>query len=841
MESSIDLQVQALQARVAELEQENDRLRQEKVQHVAAAKLNEVNAREQEKAAQERAAELAKANEALRRSARNIAQTSSIEDILPLFLHETITVSGASAGAVLRRVGESEFKFVAILQGNNLINGERLEQHPFYNAVKQVSREDPAGWFRRLATGETLWRLTDDEQAGPLPECDEYHRPYQQRSAWDIPYKIGDRVAGYISLAFCTDKGPSQIVTETVTALATQVGLALELTELAEAAKQAVIAREQELAAQERAAELAKANEAMRRVLDLTAQETGIDSLLGNVLQAIAEQFDAPIVEWWEILDNETVAKRLSYWNGQLLAIDDMVGHHGVPQFTIGLTLQHSQQSTQRKTHILIEDVELLPYPPDEIKKIRAWYVENGTRKFLNVPVLVGERTIGGLLVFFPEDRGFSESQIEFGYAMARHVALAVLISTRAEEAKQAAIAREQEKAAQERAAELAKANEVLKRSLDALATGQTLTSFLSQILTSITQQLKAPSAVLWCYDYKQLAARLMLVFDGQTVQPAEQSQHPNAHKPRDYSGPELASIWQGMIRQQKYSVLVIAEDHRLAPPQRNYLLSQGVWGILSVPLVLGSRTSGVFAVHLPTPRTFCTEELEIVQALANQAALAIELTQLAEQAKDAAILEERNRIAGEIHDTLAQAFTGIMMQLQASERLLTTNPTQAKVCLTRAQTLAKSGLTEARRSVWALYTPIDENLFQHLTTIIHAFTEDTEVEIQMCLEGTPYPIEAEQSLNLQRIAQESIANVLRHAHAQQIVLTLTYDRAFIQLQIHDDGQGFDSTRSSAGFGLMGIQQRCDRLNASLTIHSNPGQGTLIQVILPVRSDRHDA
>lgn len=135
----------------------------------------------------------------------------------------------------------------------------------------------------------------------------------------------------------------------------------------------------------------------------------------------------------------------------------------------------------------------------------------------------------------------------------------------------------------------------------------------------------------------------------------------------------------------------------------------------------------------------------------------------------------------------------------------------------------------------------MDDERCDRCETIAHSLTDDTHVDVQTFLEGTPYPLEAEQSMNLQRIAQESIINALRHAHAQQIVLTLTYDRALIQLQIQDDGQGFDSTCPSEGFGLMGIQQRCDRLNATLTIHSHLGQGTQIEVILPTRSDRHDA
>lgn len=130
-------------------------------------------------------------------------------------------------------------------------------------------------------------------------------------------------------------------------------------------------------------------------------------------------------------------------------------------------------------------------------------------------------------------------------------------------------------------------------------------------------------------------------------------------------------------------------------------------------------------------------------QSVAHQATLAIQLTHLAEQSRQAAIFEERNRIACEIHDTLAQTFTGVAMQLQAATCFLNTKPNQAQACITRAQQLAQAGLAEARRSVWALQPEATEysDLSTTLKRIAEQLTAQTPVQVKVYVEGTPRPL----------------------------------------------------------------------------------------------------
>ncbi|HEY9675180.1 MAG TPA: AAA family ATPase [Waterburya sp.] len=204
-------------------------------------------------------------------------------------------------------------------------------------------------------------------------------------------------------------------------------------------------------------------------------------------------------------------------------------------------------------------------------------------------------------------------------------------------------------------------------------------------------------------------------------------------------------------------------------------------------------------------------------------------------RAEAASILEERNRMAREIHDTLAQSFTGIIIHARSAASKITVDPEKAQAYLAQVQNLARTGLAEARRSVEALRRPclLENNdllsAFKHLTTQLESSTGT----IIMCEAiGIPYPLPSEVENNLLRIGQEALTNALKYAHATEIRVELIYQSTQCILRIKDDGQGFSVDRSSShnGFGLLGMAERADRIGAQLQIQSTPGQGTEIVV-----------
>jgi signal transduction histidine kinase len=204
-------------------------------------------------------------------------------------------------------------------------------------------------------------------------------------------------------------------------------------------------------------------------------------------------------------------------------------------------------------------------------------------------------------------------------------------------------------------------------------------------------------------------------------------------------------------------------------------------------------------------------------------------------RAEAASILEERNRMAREIHDTLAQSFTGIVIHARSAERKITVDPEKAQAYLAQVQNLARTGLAEARRSVEALRCPylLENNdllsAFKQLTTQLESSTG----AIIICEAiGIPYPLPSEVENNLLRIGQEALTNALKYAQATEIRVELIYQSTQCILRIKDDGQGFtiDRSYSHNGFGLLGMSERADRIGAQLQIQSNPGQGTEIVV-----------
>ncbi len=204
-------------------------------------------------------------------------------------------------------------------------------------------------------------------------------------------------------------------------------------------------------------------------------------------------------------------------------------------------------------------------------------------------------------------------------------------------------------------------------------------------------------------------------------------------------------------------------------------------------------------------------------------------------QAEAASILEERNRMAREIHDTLAQAFTGILAQVGAAKQVLTDDLEAAQAHLDLIKELARTGLVEARRSVIALRPQLLEE--GSLQSALHRLvaqirTAATDTTLYYEIEGTVYSLPTEVESNLLRIGQEALTNAIRHANADEIRVELVYDRAQVCLRVKDNGQGFGvgSIPYAEGFGLLGMSERAERIGAQLMIMSQPGHGTEIIV-----------
>lgn len=374
----------------------------------------------------------------------------------------------------------------------------------------------------------------------------------------------------------------------------------------------------------------------------------------------------------------------------------------------------------------------------------------------------------------------------------------------------------------------------VLTNTLNFLTKEPELDKLLETVLTAIAQELKAASSVLWLYDgERDIISHYMSHQEDLNLSFAQPS-----FPAQIYHQASKNSFWQMLIDRTEHTYFSVNPEQILDSDFYHWLSEQNLQSLLILPLVIGGKLLGLLSIHNVLVKPFPQEQIELAMALAKQTSLAMQLTNLAAKNRSAAILEERNRLAREIHDTLAQTFTGISIQVGVAQNLIDKQPAEAKNLMNRIGELAKEGLTEARRSVWALYPENLEcdNLSEALSQLVAKMTANTNVKTEVNIEGNPIPLGSKVSLNLLRIGQEALTNSLKHAQAQHIWLDLIFDQNQVLLKLRDDGQGFDLQHQAnhVGFGLIGMRQRAEQLGSKLSIISQSEQGTEIAVEIDV-------
>ena len=205
------------------------------------------------------------------------------------------------------------------------------------------------------------------------------------------------------------------------------------------------------------------------------------------------------------------------------------------------------------------------------------------------------------------------------------------------------------------------------------------------------------------------------------------------------------------------------------------------------------------------------------------------------------AVLGERTRIAREIHDTLAQGFVAVSVQLELIAQLMQTSAAAAKEQLEHAQSIVRSSLEDARMSIWELrsQTAANEDLAARLLTMAEEVVAraGASVRAQMRVSGTYHPLEAGVEREVLRIGREAVVNAVRHGEAANILLRLRFDEGMFEMEIRDDGKGFAGTPpdgSSGHYGLTGMRERAGAIRGTLTVESQLGEGTAVRLVLPL-------
>jgi signal transduction histidine kinase len=375
---------------------------------------------------------------------------------------------------------------------------------------------------------------------------------------------------------------------------------------------------------------------------------------------------------------------------------------------------------------------------------------------------------------------------------------------------------------------------EALTYSLDVLATAPAPDQFIGQMLSTIGRLLDAQSVTLWLREGGNDALILRAAVQGENLAAADPD-HPFIDNP---------VLWKEdpVLRETVFKgEPVICEDVENAPfvfgAIREYFKSKGTKKYLSIPTLMGGRVRGFIGIRHGARPPYRPEEIELAQALAHQAMLAIQLNELAEQSRQAAVLGERNRMARDIHDTLAQGFTGVIVQLEAvADAISSGDHKEGEKYLQRASELARRSLNEARRSVHALRPAALQraNFWEALKGIIKNTTAGSAICTRTKLKGKVPDLPPDWEENLMHIGQEALTNALKYAHADLFETHLICNAKQLRLEFQDDGDGFKLRDRHDGFGLAGMRERVEQMGGELKIITARGQGTKVSVVLPM-------
>jgi two-component system NarL family sensor kinase len=260
-----------------------------------------------------------------------------------------------------------------------------------------------------------------------------------------------------------------------------------------------------------------------------------------------------------------------------------------------------------------------------------------------------------------------------------------------------------------------------------------------------------------------------------------------------------------------------------------------------SIPLYAHKKPLGVLNVASAESHWWVSSsnQLRLLHTVGDLLSIAIERARLFARSTQLGVIEERNRLAREIHDTLAQGLTGIMLHLESVDAMLEAgaDPARIRQITQKALNLARTNLEEVRRSVLDLRAaPLEgRNLAEALTDLAQEFMAREKIKVNFRVTGGSRPLPLRVEVGLYRIVQEGLTNIARHAGAKRVDLELNLTPEQVQLSVEDDGQGFDPTQVSQGhFGLIGLNERVKLLGGRLQLESSPGAGVRVAVTIPL-------
>jgi signal transduction histidine kinase len=262
-----------------------------------------------------------------------------------------------------------------------------------------------------------------------------------------------------------------------------------------------------------------------------------------------------------------------------------------------------------------------------------------------------------------------------------------------------------------------------------------------------------------------------------------------------------------------------------LYPTEHWLLILMIILGLLIISTIIGAFISSIIIQS--------TDRQRLINDLTRSRA------NLMRVEREAGRLTERQRLARDIHDTLAQHFTSIIMHLSAAKY---SNPESVQSEVRQAEDAAREGLNEIRRIVWDMQPEQIEkaSLVEAVEELAARWSAENSVQVKMRVTGTPRSLPSSAETALLRISQEAMHNITKHAQAKNVNITFSFMEDLFVMDIADDGLGFDPSKASDGFGLKTMRDRIEELSGLFTIESERGRGTAIAVSLPIMENNDD-
>ncbi len=355
------------------------------------------------------------------------------------------------------------------------------------------------------------------------------------------------------------------------------------------------------------------------------------------------------------------------------------------------------------------------------------------------------------------------------------------------------------------------------------------LAKALPLVLAQIVDLLDLKTGWIWLFDPQKKESQLAASFNLPPI---------FKEKPALLSG-ECYCIQQYLSQQDDQQALNISE----ITCTRLKNLQEGTAGLryhASVPLRsgLGSQNMGILNVVSERSQRLSSERLQLLYTIGDLIGIAINRSRLFENSLEMGVIEERNRLAREIHDTLAQGLTAISLQLETLDILLEQEQTNERIqkVVEQLKKLAQQNIKAARRSVVNLRaTPLtNKNVVEALVELAADWQAKYGLQVELKVEGAVKEIEKRLEMGIYRIVQEALQNVWKHAQTDKVWVKFRVLATAIELDIIDKGKGFDpSILDGKGWGLIGIRERVNLLDGQFELRSEIQKGTSIQIVFP--------